>query len=127
MKNGTLDRLVLEAETDSAVLAVVLFGSAARGQAGAGSDLDVCLVLSPTGGADALERRLHYLSRHDVDLQVFQSLPLAMRSRILKEGRVLFVRDEDALYTLARRTIAAFEDFRHIHKMYLDAVLHAGP
>lgn len=127
MRGGTLDRLVREAETDPAVLAVVLFGSAARSQAGAGSDLDVCLVLAAAHGAVALERRLHYLGRYDLDVQVFQVLPLAMRSRILKEGRVLFVRDEDALYALARRTIAAFEDFRHIHTMYLDAVLHAGP
>ncbi|MBM3471179.1 MAG: nucleotidyltransferase domain-containing protein [Armatimonadetes bacterium] len=126
MTDGAVDRIVLEARADPSVLAVVLFGSAARGQAEVGSDLDVCLVLDPARGADSLERRLHYLSRHDADIQVFQSLPLAMRSRILKEGRVLFVRDEDALYALARRTIAAFEDFRHIHKMYLDAVLHAG-
>jgi len=87
MKNGTLDRLVREAETDPALLAVVLFGSAARSQAGAGSDLDVCLVLAGAHGAVALERRLHYLGRYDVDVQVFQALPLAMRSRILKEGR----------------------------------------
>ncbi len=126
MSNGALDRLVREAEADPAVLAVMLFGSAARGQAGVGSDLDVCLVLATTHDADALERRLHYLGRYDVDVQVFGMLPLVMRSRILKEGKVLFVRDEDALYALARRTIAAFEDFRHIHKMYLDAVLHDG-
>ncbi len=80
MENGTLDRLVREAETDPAVLAVMLFGSAARGQAGTGSDLDVCLVMDPACGADALERRLHYLGRYDFDVQVFGALPLVMRS-----------------------------------------------
>ena len=45
-----------------------------------------------------------------------------MRSRILKEGAVLFVRDEDALYDVAIRTAKAWEDFRHIHREYLDQV-----
>jgi predicted nucleotidyltransferase len=41
-----LDRLLRRAADDADVVAVLLFGSAARGEAGAGSDLDVCLVLS---------------------------------------------------------------------------------
>jgi hypothetical protein len=52
---------------------------------------------------------------------VFQRLPLAVCSRILKEGAVLFVRDEPALYALAR-TARAFEGFRHIHRAYLEQV-----
>jgi hypothetical protein len=45
----------------------------------------------------------------DADLVVFQQLGLAVRSRILKEGSVVFVRDEQALYALATRTARAFE------------------
>jgi predicted nucleotidyltransferase len=125
MRNQVIDRIVDEARSDPAVLAVILFGSASRGEATAGSDLDVCLVLQPTA-TDPLEHRIRYLGRYDVDLQIFQSLPLPMRSRILKEGRVLFVRDEDALYEIAFRTIRAYADFKHIHQMYLDAVLRDG-
>ena len=53
---------------------------------------------------------------------VFQQLPLYMRSRVLREGRVLFTGDEDALYRVAVRTAKAFEGFRHIHRAYLDEV-----
>ena len=42
-----LRRLVDRAARDGEVLAVILFGSRARGDAGPGSDIDVCLVLAP--------------------------------------------------------------------------------
>lgn len=125
MRSQAVDRVPEDARADPVVVAVILFGSAARGEAIGGSDLDVCLVLEPAV-TDPLEHRLRYLGRHNVDLQVFQALPLPMRSRVLKEGRVLCVRDEDALYDVAFRTIKAYEDFKRIHRMYLDAVLRDG-
>ncbi len=119
-------RVVARAKNDPDALAVMLFGSRARGEAGPGSDFDVCLVLAngPTSDAARTQKRLDYLAQADVDLAIFQQLPLHVRSRVLKEGRVLFVRDEDALYDVAIRTAKAWEDFRHIHRMYLDAVAH---
>ncbi len=119
-----LARLIARAKNDPDVLAVILFGSRARGDASPQSDVDVCLVLSG-GVRSALaagQKRLTYTAEADVDLSVFQQLPLAIRSRILKEGTVLFVRDEDTLYDIAIRTAKAWEDFRHIHREYLDQV-----
>ena len=117
-------RLVARAREDPDVLAVLLFGSRARGDATPASDHDVCLVLAapPRTGADATEKRLQYLAMVDLDVVVFQQLPLYIRTRVLREGRVLFTRDEDALYAVAVRTAKAFEGFRHIHRGYLDAV-----
>jgi predicted nucleotidyltransferase len=119
-----ITRLVARAREDPGVLAVLLFGSRARGGATSASDHDVCLVLAapPQSDLDASEKRLEYLALGDLDVVVFQQLPLYIRSRILREGRVLFTRDEDALYAVAVRTVRAFEGFRHIHRGYLDAV-----
>jgi hypothetical protein len=119
-----LERLVHRAQHDPDVLAVILFGSQARGQAGPGSDVDVCLVLGPVTDARAAAagKSLEYLSEFDLDLAVFQALPLHVRSRVLREGQVLFVRDEDALYALAARTARAYEHFRPIQRLYLDEV-----
>jgi len=109
---------------DPTILAVMLFGSRARGEAHTASDTDVCLVLD-FGFRDPLElskKKHEYLSMFDLDLHVFQQLPLYMRHRVLREGRVLFCQDEAQLYELAYRTAQRFEDFRHIHESYLQEV-----
>lgn len=124
LSHPAVRRLVARAARDSDVLAVILFGSHARGDVGPRSDIDVCLALAPGAAAAeaAVRKRLEYLSEPEVDLSIFQQLPLHIRSRVLKEGVVLFVRDEDALYALAARTARAFEYFRPIQRRYLDAV-----
>jgi len=121
---AAITRLIARAREDPDVLAVLLFGSRARGGATPASDHDVCLVLAapPRSDLDAGEKRLQYLALGDLDVVVFQQLPLHIQSRVLREGRVLFTRDEDALYAVAVRTAKAFEGFRHIHRAYLDAV-----
>jgi predicted nucleotidyltransferase len=117
-----MQRLLERAAGDGAVLAVMLFGSRARGDASRASDVDVCLVLDPRAAADPSERLLAYADL-DLDLSVFQMLPLAIRSRVLKEGKVLLGKDEDALYELAIRTAKQWEDFKPQHRRYLEAVL----
>ena len=125
-KESVLERLIARAQADEAVLAVMLFGSEARGEATAASDVDVCLVLQPRAAEQRAEKRLEYLGEFDLDLHVFQALPLPIRRRVLKEGRILLSKDEDALYDLALRTAKEFDDFRHIYQAYLEAVLDAG-
>ena len=123
-RSAALERVTLRARNDPAVLAVILFGSHARGEAEASSDVDVCLVLEPEVPSDlsASRKRLDYLTEADLELAIFQQLPLPARSRVLREGQVLFVRDTDRLYELAVQTARAFEGFRHHYRRYLDAV-----
>ena len=118
-----LERLVEMAARDPEILAVILFGSRARHEGRSSSDTDVCLVLgdAATSGR-ASYKRLDYLAEADLDISVYQQLPLHIRVRVLKEGRVLFVRDEDALYEIAFRTVRAYEDFKHIQRLYLDEI-----
>lgn len=124
LADSVLDRLVARAKDDPEVLAVLLFGSRARGTASSGSDVNVCLVLmaEPRSDLAAARTRLQCLAGADLDLVLFHQPALHIRSRVLKEGRVLFVRDEDALYALAARTARACGGFRHIYRQYLDQV-----
>lgn len=130
-RDTNIDKLLAQACRDTDVLAVLLFGSVARGEQTAHSDIDICLVLMPPStsyeNTRLLRKRLEYLAQFDLDVQIFQALPLYIRSRVLKEGQVLFVRDEDLLYDIAFRTAQAFEDFKPIYYRYLEQVAHGGP
>ncbi len=109
-------------------MAVMLFGSVARGEATESSDIDVCLVSSPSaeGSRVRAELRMEYAGEFDLDVALFQQLPIYVRRRVLAEGRVLFVRDEDSLYELALRTVQEFEDYRPLYEAYLEEVAHGG-
>lgn len=122
-----IDRVLQQAQGDPEVLAVMLYGSVARGDATAVSDVDLCVVLTPAQYSPAAlaAKRLAYTRESTLDVQVFQALPIYIRQRVLKEGRVLFVRDEDLLYEIAFRTVQAFEDFRPRYQEYLNEVLRA--
>ena len=97
--NPAIRRLVARATDDADILAVILFGSRARVDSSPGSDYDVCLVLAAgLLNSAAAEKRLDYLAGGDLDVVLFHQLPLNLRSRVLREGQVLYARDEDALY-----------------------------
>jgi predicted nucleotidyltransferase len=118
-----VELLLKEAQQDSDVLAVMLFGSVARGESSAQSDVDICLVLYPKRWQleELARKRWKYL-RFDLDIKIFQQLPLYVRRRVLREGVILLVKDEDQLYELAFRTAKEFEDFKHIYRDYLEAI-----
>jgi hypothetical protein len=119
-----LDQLLEKARADPEVLAVMLFGSTARNEETASSDVDVSLVLTPFRYDPALlaEKRLDYLQIGGLDVSIFQALPVYIRRRVLKEGKVEYVRDEDALYEVAYRSAQAYEDFKHLYQDYLEEV-----
>lgn len=125
-RSQKLEALLRRARQDPDVLAVVLFGSAARGEEGPASDVDVCLILDVHAAADpelaASRKRLAYLADFELDIHVFRQLPLYVRHRVVREGRVLYARDEEALYSLAIRTMKAFRHFRRIYHQYLEQV-----
>lgn len=122
---------VLEQATeDTAVLAVILFGSRARGEATAASDVDLCVVLSPNKRTtedlvSIRERYLPFLTPRR-SICVFEQLPLYVKHRVLKEGKILLCKDEDALYEVAYRTAQAFEDYKPFYRRYLEEVARAG-
>ena len=102
-----IDRLLERARRDDRILAVVLFGSRASQEQLEASDADICLVLVPDKyeAIELSQKKLEYLTRSDLDIHVYQQLPLYIRVRVLKEGKVLYCRDENQLYAVAFKTI----------------------
>ncbi len=119
------DSIVAKAKKDKNILAVVAFGSFARGEKY--RDVDVCIVLKEKAeNAEMSKLRLEYLKNFpETDIQIFQQLPLYIRIRVLKEGKIIFCRDKDTLYDAAFAAIREFEDFKPLYKSYLEGVLYA--
>ncbi len=94
------------------VIFIINYGSYINGNFHEGSDIDLCIYYS----GDKKERfnfRLSVLSSiNDIfDVQIFQDLPLYIRKDVLK-GRLLYSKNNELLYDIARDTIYEFDDFK---------------
>lgn len=117
-----ITKIIEMAKKDKEVIAVILFGSRARKEAKPDSDIDICLVLRNPG--KSTEKRIDYSLSDKLDVQVFQSLPMYVKMRILKEGKILFCGDEKVLYEIALSTIREFEDYKKFYYGYLEAMVN---
>lgn len=130
-----LGKILSKAKSDEDILAVILYGSRVNDsrEETQNSDLDICLVLKEKSEAKDRKKesiffsrkRLGYLSEIDpagIDIQIFQQLPIYIRKRILKEGKVKYQQDREKLYELAYRTIQEYQDFEPRFREYLEGV-----
>ncbi|MDW7777067.1 MAG: nucleotidyltransferase domain-containing protein [Methanosarcinales archaeon] len=93
---------------------IILYGSAARGDAISGSDIDLCIYYNADEKEDLSRFRLDILSRLKgsvFDIRMFQQLPLYVRVEVLK-GRIIYTREQSFLYGIALDTIREFESFK---------------
>ena len=117
-KKQRLERVAEEAKRDKHVAAVLLFGSHAGKRASKNSDIDICLLFSDRNTASG--RELEFSSISDaVDVSDFYSLPIYIRKRILKDGKVLFCRNERLLYDASLKTIKEYRHYGRHYNYYL--------
>jgi len=116
-----INNLIEKAGKDKQILAVFLFGSRARGEDTPGSDIDICLVLKQRkySKKELSQKKLEYLSEFDLDIQIYQQLPLYIKKRVLKDGKILMCKNEDEIYEIAFKTIEEYSDMEHFYKDYL--------
>ncbi len=104
------------------VVAVVLFGSVARGEATPWSDVDLGVF---SRGPISLDDRvaaltdLHAIFERDVDLVDLAAAPLPLRAHAVAEGRALVVNDREAWADFATETTIAWLDFRPTYERAL--------
>jgi predicted nucleotidyltransferase len=121
-----LEKISEKAKNDEDVLALLLFGSYARNEKF--SDIDVCVVLKPEKFNPLFlsKKRLKYLTAlPNLDIQIFQQLPLYIKMRVLKDGKTILCKNQDLLYDLTISTVRQFEYFKPRYLSYLEGVLHA--
>ena len=104
--------------------AVYLFGSTARGEARAGSDLDVAVlwVQQPPhtleGAGLRLEGELERALRLPVDLVVLNRAPLDLVHRVLRDGILAYEGDHNARVNFEVDRRRAYLDFKPVLDRY---------
>jgi len=91
------------------VLALILFGSVAHGHARSDSDIDLCIIIKKGITASECMNLLSYGSKR-VDVSLFFALPLTIRFRVIKEGKILFCKDSLAIHRIKSDTVREYLD-----------------
>jgi predicted nucleotidyltransferase len=118
-----LKKLLNETKKDKDILAVMIFGSFARGEEY--RDIDVALILCEKKTKKEMSKiRLRYLSKFNskLDIHIFHQLPLYIKIAILKEGKIILNKNEDLVYEIAFQTIKEFGFYKKIYDEYLQNV-----
>lgn len=113
------------AEAEPSIVFVYLFGSVARGDSRAGSDVDVGVYVDPPPDLleeSRLQTRAEQALGRSVDLVVMNRAPLWLQFRIVGEGIVAYSRDEARRIRHREWVESRFLDFRPLHDQYLTAV-----
>jgi len=117
-------------EADPRIAYGLVFGSAGRGEARAGSDLDVAIGLTPGVGLDALAvgRLVSDLERatgRTIDVALLGEAPPALAYRVFRDGVVVFVRDRSAMVERHVQAILDYLDYRPFEAAFVRGVLEA--
>ncbi len=120
------DKILEKIKKDKEVIAAALFGSSLKGK---GRDIDLCIFLGKKiNNKEATKKRIALSGQFGdkFDINIFQQLPIYVRIRIIKEGKIIFCRDEDRLYEIAFDTVKEFDSYKNLYEMYLSEVKN-GP
>ncbi|MEM3398050.1 MAG: nucleotidyltransferase domain-containing protein [Nitrososphaerota archaeon] len=121
------DRVIRDLETffdkEDEVLVAYLFGSYARGDQTAESDIDIAVLLS-TPSHRVLEYYLHLInelsrvSGGEVDLIILNTAPPLLKHQVIKNGIVVYRRDEKTRIEFEARAEDEYLDFKRVMERY---------
>ena len=101
---------------------VIRYGSSVSGTMTEDSDLDLAIYYDGKDDNELSRYRFKVLSSlfDDIyDIQIFQQLPLYVRTEVLK-GDVVYCRDRIFLYDVAWQTVKEFDAFKHRYYDYIE-------
>jgi len=111
------------------VVAVYLFGSAARGTRGKRSDVDIAVLTRARGTSRRRSRSLveyvqaacDILRTDRVDVVLLDRAPVALRHEVFREGKPLLVRDTGALSRFRLESSREYLDTIPLRRMFEEA------
>ena len=119
--DAAIGAVLEELRTKDSIIAIILFGSVARGQARPISDIDLCII-TKRDIPETEESDLLSYGSEKIDVSLFRDLPPTIRFRVIKEGKTLFCRDPLALHRIKVDTVREYLDTAPLIRKYC---LHA--
>jgi predicted nucleotidyltransferase len=126
-----IDRLEQYFSSLEGVVLAYLFGSHARGQAWAQSDVDVAVLLENRPDDDrcfdvrleVIGGLMNLLDTDEVDVLILNQAPPALRYAVLRDGVLLYCRDRQAMIEFRVRAVNEYLDFKPILRRHERAIL----
>ena len=106
----------------------IVFGSSARGDTHAASDVDVALAFTnherpTTRELGGIVSRLEKATGQRVDAVVLEDAAPGLAYRIFRDGQAVLVRDREAFVERKARAILEYLDFQPVERACSEAVL----
>jgi len=108
-----LEKLINELKKIKGVKAIYLFGSYAKAEQLPLSDIDLC-VIADKDIDEKVKSDITSNSSEKIDVSLFWDLPIMIRYKVLKEGKILFLRDERFLHLITTETLREYFDFQPV-------------
>ncbi len=123
---NTIEKAVNRIKKSKGILAIYVFGSVARREAGFRSDIDICIIPEDEKGWDiATETELAGELPPFVDLVNFYRLPLQIRYRVFREGRLMYEKDKEKVSRIIFATLKEYLDRKPALERLYKSVLEA--
>jgi predicted nucleotidyltransferase len=110
------------------VVAVYLFGSAARGTRGKRSDVDIAVLTRGKGFSHRPRSLVEYvqaacdaLGTDNVDVVLLNRAPIVLRHEVFREGKPLIVRDPEALSRFRQESSRVYLDTIPLRRTFEEA------
>ncbi|MEM2485211.1 MAG: nucleotidyltransferase domain-containing protein [Candidatus Caldarchaeum sp.] len=111
-------------DKETEVLIAYLFGSHASGDQTAESDVDIAVLLSTSHKVLDLDYYLHLVNElskllgGDVDLIILNMAPPLLKHQVIKNGVVVYCRDEKTRIEFEARAEDEYLDFKRVMERY---------
>ena len=117
-RNHNFNELKRYCEKNQSIVLAFIFGSAASGQEGEDSDIDIGVYLKDTAREDKIWIELSGILEKQVDLVVLNDAPATLVSSALKTGVPVVVKDRMKYLDLYLTATLEAEDFSHFAEEY---------
>lgn len=105
------------------VVAAIVFGSAARGEARPDSDIDVGVLLTRDAARQGVNRSqliadiMGLLGQNNVDVVILNEASPLLLHRVIRDGHVVHTADSEALAEFTIRAIQLYEDTKPLREL----------